>query len=48
MPLADDDPLVGGQFPQRHGAAGVEALAYRADVTTEEIRLTTPLPVVLG
>lgn len=40
------DPAYGAALREA-AAAGVEILAYRAEVNPEEIRLRTPLPVVL-
>ncbi len=40
------DPAYGAALREA-AAAGVEILAYRAEVSPEEIRLRTPLPVVL-
>lgn len=49
MSFAPADPIdpAYGDGLREAVAAGVEVLAYRADVTTGEIRLSTPLPVRL-
>ncbi len=44
-PAYEIDPLYGATLREAL-AAGVEALAYRADVTPKATRLETPLPVV--
>lgn len=44
-PADEIDPTYGETLRQAV-AAGVEALAYRADVAPDEIRLTTALPVI--